>query len=283
MELQAAIIKFIQSKSSPALDYFFIFITNLGSEGFYFLLIPFFYWSIDKRTGIKLSSAILISMYVNTALKEITAIARPIGYPGIRSIFTISAGGYSFPSGHAQGSATAWGIIMCHYKKTSIYILGTIIIILVSLSRLYLGVHWPADIAGGIIVGLIIALLAQVSVKLQIPSDDFIECATAALAGPAILLVTFPHPDVFKYMGMLSASWLGYLIEERFIGYEPKKTNAVITIAKYSTGAVGFLLIYAGLKEILPAGNIFSAARYFLLGLWLTAGAPYLFKKFFGT
>ncbi|MCR4429969.1 MAG: phosphatase PAP2 family protein [Tepidanaerobacteraceae bacterium] len=282
MELQADIIKFIQSISSPVFDYFFIFITNLGSEGFYFLLIPIFYWSIDKRMGIKLSSAILISMYVNTALKEITAVARPIGYPGIRSIYTSSAGGYSFPSGHAQGSTTIWGIIMFHYRKISVYILGTTIIILVSLSRLYLGVHWPVDIAGGIIVGLIIVLLTLVSGKFILPADDFIICA-AALAGPAILLVIFPHPDVFKYMGMLSASWLGYLIEERFIGYEPKKTNAVITIVKYSTGAVGFLLIYAGLKEILPAGNIFSAARYFLLGLWLTAGAPYLFKKFFGT
>ncbi|MDI3481730.1 MAG: hypothetical protein PWQ97_1385 [Tepidanaerobacteraceae bacterium] len=282
MELQAEIIKLIQSISSPVLDLFFIFVTNLGSEGFYFLLIPVFYWSIDKKTGIKISSALLLSIYINAAFKEITAISRPIGYPGIRSLYTSSAGGYSFPSGHAQGSATVWGIIMNRYRKTSVYILGTAIIILVSLSRLYLGVHWPVDVIAGIILGLLIVLVVLGCGKLSLPPDNLLTFA-AAVGVPAILLALFPRPPVFKYMGMLSASWLGFLIEEKFIGYEPKKSNALKAVVKYSTGAAGFLLIYMGLKEILPDGNTASAARYFFSGLWLTAGAPYLFKKFFGT
>ncbi|HHW03044.1 MAG TPA: phosphatase PAP2 family protein [Thermoanaerobacterales bacterium] len=278
MEFQAEIIKFIQSFSSPALDYFFIFITNLGSEGFYFLLIPIFYWSINKKMGIKLGSILLLSMYLNIMLKEITAIPRPIGYPGIRSIYTCSAGGYSFPSGHAQGSTTAWGIIMAHYKKTSVNIMGIIAILLVSLSRVYLGLHWPQDIVGGIILGLIIVLVANNIDRFRFPESVGAKCFMAVTC-PMVLLVIFPHPDVFKYMGMLSAAWLGYILEDHFIGFEPENADLLKTAIKYFIGAVGFLLIYVGMKKILPAGNISAMARYFLLGLWLTAGAPYLFKK----
>nr|WP_232195840.1 phosphatase PAP2 family protein [Thermoanaerobacter sp. X514] len=115
--MQAEILKAIQTISNPFLDYFFIAVTMLGSSGFYFIFIPLFYWCVDKRFGLKLGLILISSIYVNTVLKEITKIARPIGYPGIRSIFTQSAGGYSFPSGHAQGSTTVWGTLMVHYQK----------------------------------------------------------------------------------------------------------------------------------------------------------------------
>lgn len=278
MEFQAGIIKLIQSVSSPALDYFFIFITNFGSEGFYFLIIPVFYWSIDKKMGIKLGSALLLSMYINVVLKEITAIPRPIGYPGIRSIYTSSAGGYSFPSGHAQGSTTLWGLIMAYYKKTSVYIMGITIIFLVSLSRLYLGLHWPQDIAGGIILGLAIVWATFNAGRFRLPESIGLRCIIA-LAVPMAMLAVFPHPDVFKHAGTLSAAWLGYILENHFVVYEPKSRGLAKTTAKYVIGVIGFLLLYVGLKLVLPEANVSAMVRYFLLGLWLTLGAPYLFER----
>lgn len=278
MEFQANIIKFIQSFSSPVLDYFFIFITNLGGEGFYFLLIPVFYWSINKKMGLKLGSALLLSIYLNVVIKEVTAVPRPIGYPGIRAIFTSSAGGYSFPSGHAQGSTTIWGIIMAHYKNAPVYILGIGIITLVSLSRLYLGVHWPLDIIWGIGLGSIMVFITFYAARFNPPKSFWARC-TLALAFPLILLALFPHPDAFKHMGMLSSVWLGYLLEVRFVNYEPQKTTTLKAVEKYAIGAIGFILIYGGLK-FLPASNISYLVRYFLLGLWLTLGAPFLFNSF---
>jgi len=278
MEFQAGIIKLIQSVSCPALDYFFIFITNFGSEGFYFVIIPIFYWSIDKKMGIKLGTALLLSMFLNVVIKEITAVPRPIGYPGIRSIYTSSAGGYSFPSGHAQGSTTVWGIIMAYYKKTPVYILGTTMIFLVSLSRLYLGLHWPQDIVAGIILGFIVVSAAFSAGKFRLPESVGLKC-TIALAAPAAMLAVFPHPDVFKYTGMLSAAWLGYILDNHFVVYEPKNSGLAKTTAKYVIGVIGFLLLYVGPKLVLPEANVSAMARYFLLGLWLTLGAPYLFKR----
>ena len=112
MELQVKILKLIQSFNTPLLDLFFITITNLGSSVFYYLMVPVFYWGINKRIGIILTSSLMFSMYTNVAIKEIVALSRPIGHPGIRSLFIISAKGFSFPSGHAQGTSTFWGIVM---------------------------------------------------------------------------------------------------------------------------------------------------------------------------
>ncbi|WP_422448058.1 phosphatase PAP2 family protein [Thermoanaerobacterium sp. DL9XJH110] len=279
MEFQAEILKVIQSFHTPLLDGFFILITNLGSEAFYFALIPVIYWSRDKKLGLGLGSALIISMYTNVVLKEITAIPRPIGYPGIRSLYTLSAGGFSFPSGHAQGSATLWSILMRRYNTCRAYVLGTGIIFIVSLSRLYLGLHWPLDVIGGIILGVFTAFIFLRIEKTKIPSNAALQLVFS-VAFPLVLLKIFPHHDVYKYTGMLMGIWLGAIFENKFIDFQPENRNFFKTALKYTAGLTGFLAVYLGLKILLPPLDIFSMLRYFLLGLWLVAGAPFIFKKF---
>jgi membrane-associated phospholipid phosphatase len=277
MVLQAAIINIIQSFNTPILDAFFIAITNLGSSVFYYLMIPVFYWSVNKKAGITLTASLLCSMYINVAIKEIVAFGRPIGYPGIRNLFVISAQGYSFPSGHAQGTSTFWGCIMKWYRSRRIYRLGIAIILLVSLSRLYLGVHWPLDVLAGIILGLTISMVFIWGSK-AVSSIPLIPNALLSIIIPIILVCLFPHRDNFVYMGMLSGSWLGYIFEEHFVGFEPENKGRLKVIIKYLIGIIGFLLMYVGLKSILPPYNAYHMLRYFIIGLWLTFGAPILFR-----
>lgn len=277
MELQAEIIKFIQSFNTPILDAFFIAITNLGSSVFYYLMIPVFYWSVNKKAGITLTASLLCSMYINVTIKEIVALARPIGYPGIRSLFVISAGGFSFPSGHAQGISTFWGVVMRWYHSRRVYSLGTAVIILVSLSRLYLGVHWPIDVLAGIFLGLAISSIF-ILVSREYRQIPLIPNTIISIIIPITLVCIFPHKDNFVYMGMLSGSWLGYIFEEHFIGFEPENKGRFKAVMKYLIGIIGFLLMYVGLKSILPPYNVYHMLRYFIIGLWLTFGAPILFR-----
>ncbi|MFC1760215.1 phosphatase PAP2 family protein, partial [Candidatus Neomarinimicrobiota bacterium] len=79
--------------------------------------------------------------------------ARPLG------VALIEQGGFSFPSGHAQGSTTLWLMLALLIRKKWINYLTAIMIILVSLSRLYLGVHYPIDILGGVLIGMGIVLV----------------------------------------------------------------------------------------------------------------------------
>jgi len=159
--MQVEILKAIQSIHNPFFDMLFISITYLGSEFFYFVFIPYFYWNVDKRFGLKLSIMFLISVYLNTAIKELTSINRPIGYPGIRSLALSTAGGYSFPSGHAQHSTVVWGIVASRFRSVKWYVIAGIFIVSVSFSRLYLGVHWPLDVIGGIVVGFALVYLSS--------------------------------------------------------------------------------------------------------------------------
>lgn len=278
MELQAEIIQFIQSFSNPFLDIFFIIITNFGSAIFYLIMIPIFYWSIDKKIGITLVISLMFSMYLNVTLKNITAIPRPIGSPGIRSLFVSSAGGFSFPSGHAQGTATFWGVVMQHYKSRQIYFIGIIMIFLVSLSRLYLGLHWPSDVAAGIILGLLMSwIFTVVPKKLKpLPMLYSIILMIAIAFGLAFL---FPYKDNFIYMGLSAGSFVGYKFEDYLIGFKPQSKNKLKTLEKYVIGLGGFLLIYTVLKLIMPQHGFFSLLKYFVVGIWLTFGAPAIFCR----
>jgi len=279
MEFQADIIRYIQSFNSPLLDYFFIIITNMGSEAFYFILIPYFYWYRNKKLGLKMAVTLLISIYINLVLKELTAVVRPIGYPGIRSLFVISAEGFSFPSGHAQGSSTIWSIIMGYYRSKTVNIIGIALVVLVSFSRLYLGVHWPMDVIAGIALGVFIAVFAAKIDYLQLPEK--ISLRLLSVLFPFILIVIFPHENSFKYAGMLAGIWVGYNIENTYVHFQPEKKSAKTNLFIFTVAVLSFVAFYIGLKVLLPAGNISSMLRYFALGLLLTFGVPYLAAKTF--
>lgn len=278
MELQAEIIKFIQLFSNPFLDIFFIIITNFGGALFYFIIIPVFYWSIDKKIGITLIISLMFSMYLNATLKNITAIPRPIGCPGIRNLFVSSAGGFSFPSGHAQGTATFWGVVMYYYRSRQVYILGFIVVVLVSLSRIYLGLHWPCDVAAGIALGILISMLFTSLLK-RLKPLPMLYSIIFMIAIPFGLAFIFPYKDNFIYMGLMAGSSVGYKFEDYLIGFKPQSKNKLKTLEKYAIGLGGFLLIYTVLKLIMPQQDFFSLLKYFVVGLWLTFGAPAIFCR----
>ncbi len=282
MEIQAEIIKCIQYIHNPVLDSIFMAATSLGSEAFYFIVIPILYWGRDKKAGLGLAVSVLLSIYLNVFLKGIVKIERPIGYPGIRTLPRATAGGYSFPSGHAQDSATLWGYLMGYFNEPWLYWLSLAMVALVSISRLYLGVHWPADVVGGAAIGLAMAYLGLAFTRRinHLRLHSYPAKIAASVLIPAALLILFPHHDNFKYMPMLAGILIGFFTDEDFIGYQPKPSTPNKNVLKYSIGTAVFLCIYFGLRAVLPYGDISSAVRYLLTGLWLTLGAPWVFKKY---
>ncbi len=130
-------------------------ITNLGGATFLIVLsIILFIVIKNKKIGIAIVGNLGISSLLNYILKGILHRPRPIGYRLIEET------GYSFPSGHSMASMAFYGFVIYlvykyvknKYLKWSLILLLCILIIVIGLSRVYLGVHYLSDVIGGFLV-----------------------------------------------------------------------------------------------------------------------------------
>lgn len=126
------------------------------------IFIIYFYYIIKKK---KISFLIVVNLvfivFLNQILKLIFKRDRPIGFR------IIEMSGYSFPSGHAMVSMAFYGLfiyIIHHFVKnkklkTILITLNVIIIILIGISRVYLGVHYLSDVVTGYSISIIYLLI----------------------------------------------------------------------------------------------------------------------------
>lgn len=205
------VIHVLQSVASPALDRFMLLVTQLGSQQAYIVLLLIAYIGVDARSGRGLAIAFLTGFYLNEQLKAAFHTQRPFQLePGVvRSQAALAtAQGSGFPSGHAQGATMFWGLAAFYARRRWFAGLAVAIIVLVSLSRLYLGVHLPIDIVGGIAVGSVVVALALALGRWRRT------VARGAVVGfgllvPLALHLLFPTPDSGVLMGALAAFLIG--------------------------------------------------------------------------
>ena len=272
----------IQQIDTPMLDSFFRAITSLGDELFYLLLFPFLLWCVDFYLGIRVGIIFLLSVYVNSGLKEIFQQPRP--FEILPEIQKVQASGYGFPSGHAQSSLVVWGSIACWEKQTWLRTISVLLILLIGFSRIYLGVHFPTDILGGWLSGgLILGLSYFIFLKIKLGSiqKNMILKIVGITLFPIILLQFQSSPDIISSAAALTGVGYGLLLFHSFIG-GMRPGNWFKRLISFLVGVVGIGIIYLGLKFILPSeGQPFYQLsrffRYLLLGMWISFGAPRLF------
>ena len=151
-------LRLLEAIRTPFLDTVFQFFTFFGEEMIFMVIALGFYWCLDKKTGYLLLYVSFLGNIINTFLKLIFIVPRPWV---LDQNFTIvesaraGATGYSFPSGHTQNSAGMFLSITWSRKELWLRIACVALTILVAFSRMYLGVHTPADV----LVSLGVALL----------------------------------------------------------------------------------------------------------------------------
>lgn len=151
------IISLITSWRNPILTKVMIFITYTG-EWFIYLPIIFVLMIFPKfrmKYGIPLFIALFLSAGFNIVFKHIFSVPRPDAYTHL-----VEESGFGFPSGHATNSTAFIGflayLLMTYSKKelrTVICVSSITLIALIGISRVYLGVHSPTDIIGGVLLG----------------------------------------------------------------------------------------------------------------------------------
>ena len=131
-------------------------ITHLGDKGILWILVTLalLWYYKTRKLGVRCMVSMVIGLIVtNLAIKNLAARVRPYEVvQGLRCIVPL-ADDWSFPSGHTTNSlACAWVLFRKTPKKYGVPAL--ILAILISLSRLYVGIHYPTDVLGGAVIGI---------------------------------------------------------------------------------------------------------------------------------
>ena len=277
------VIIWMQSMRSPVVDAIFTVGSFLGEEEFFFLLFATLLWAIDMRMGFRIGIIFLISVYVNSLAKELFAHPRPFDLD--RSVATPQPGlGYGLPSGHAQNAVVIWGGLAAWQRTTLAWIGAIGIALLIGLSRIYRGVHFPTDVLGGWTIGAILLILGLTLARrigTRVPTWPLAAQLSLALVGPAVLAAVFPDSGAVTAMGTLAGAGGGIAIAVRRLRLVAGGA-LWLRILRLMVGLVILLGLYVGLKRVFPGEEsslyfVFRFVRYVLLGSWVTLGAPWLF------
>ncbi len=286
--MQESIMLFFLNIANPLLDTVANIASMIGEESFVIAFILFIFYNYNKKSGFILFSSTLYSVAAMGILKAIVRAPRPFQVlDSIKGKRIETATGYSFPSGHTTTAASSYTALALIFQKRAISIICAVAIALVGISRLYLGVHWPNDVFGGLVLGTSISLLAYKPLSAlyedkerRIKVTGTIGVLSFAVAMILAILLNFhtvdevAFTDLMKVLALGGGGFLGFVFENKRVNFSTDGTWAK-KIIRYIIGLAGVLIIM-GAKVLIPASlyAIGGFVRYTLIGLWATGLYP---------
>jgi len=300
-------IRLIQTGANPPLTVCMKIITQLGSVTVYIILLSLIYWCVDEKRSLHLGIMVFISIWLNITLKFLLDQPRPFfqGYDPSVGIIDEKMGG--FPSGHAQNSLVMFFIIASWGKQKRFYAgsglaeaaaigAAAFLCLLIGFSRIYLGVHFPTDVLGGwIIGGILLAVYFFAGKRIETllaahnPRVSLIACATLAF----VIILYRPSAELLIPGAMILGLGTGYYLCRQYTGFTAsgglgkaaagayKYLNlAVRSLLGMTVAILLFVLTQKVMVNFDSSGNypLIMFLRFVLLALWISAGAPWLFR-----
>ena len=287
----------------PGLNELMLGITTLGEETAFLVIAMIMFWCVDKRRGYYVLSVAFLGIAVNQFLKLWFRIPRPWV---IDEKFTIleqareEASGYSFPSGHTQNACGMLGALAYTEKRKWLGWTCILLAILVGFSRMYIGVHTPADVLTSIAIASALILVLRPLILGK--REDILPWLLLFLLLFSFGLLAFveahPFPEdvdahnlesgvknAYTLIGCSAGLLIVYVVDRRYLHFETKDCWWVQAL-KVLGGFVLVLAVKEGLRAPLEAlcnGHMIARAiRYCILvlcaGILWPMAFPYIRK-----
>ena len=285
---QTEINHFFQSFASDGLTTFMQLITDLGYLKFFMLFLIILLLVIDFKKAFLMFMVLIWTGAITFFFKEYFDLPRPFHVdntiqlldgelPG-EATFNFSKRGatsfwaglpadvlaeirqaegveHGFPSGHSSIAITFWGALAFLFRRRWVLGMSIALMLLIPLSRIYLGVHFLADVLGGITLGAIIltafywTILQPEKLKAFLAKDRYtigLNTTTAILLLPPFLFMPILSPKVYILLAFMLGLGLGFLL----VAQKGFPSNAGTIGQKLGRLAIG-ILIFGGLSALL--------------------------------
>ncbi|TLN15044.1 phosphatase PAP2 family protein, partial [bacterium] len=294
------------------------FFSFLWKEEFIMILLPAIYWCWDAVLGFRVGAVLMLGNSVNAILKLAFHTPRPYWInPEVKAFATESS--FGMPSGHAQNATLLWGRLAYAIRCRWVTVVFIVIIFLIGVSRIYLGVHFITDVVAGWLIGVALlwivmrleksvsawlgakpvaiqilwAFLSSLAVILlgmivraslanwQLPETWI---ATASLQSPGEPINPLNIDGLFTAAGTWWGMAAGYAWYSRRYGRFNAGGEWNKRGLRLALGLMVVLVLWYGLGQLFPRNAdvisfVLRFIRYALVGVWVAAGAPWLFVR----
>lgn len=283
----------------PVLDELMLAVTKLGEETAFLVIALIVFWCVDKKKGYYLMAVGFLGTMANQILKLACRVPRPWV---LDPDFTIleqareAAAGYSFPSGHTQSGVGTFGCLATTANKNWCRRLCILIAVLIPFSRMYIGVHTPADVLAG--AGMALVLVRVLKKPILHGGAKQMKIIIAVMLSVSVLFLlyvsfwNFPEDmdahnmasgtkNAYTMIGCLTGVAVVYVFDEKRLHF-PVSAIWWVQIVKVAVGLLLVLAVKEGLRgplELLLPVYPARAVRYFLIVIVAGTVWPVFFSR----
>lgn len=283
--MDTAVLQGLENIRCAFLDVFFAVFTALGEELIVAAAIAVIYICFDKRLGERALLTVMTASCLTTGIKSAVRRVRPYAAGTVTRVDIDNAfvstldldADMSFPSGHATATSGFFSTLALNFRRKWPIALCAAFTLLVVLSRLYLGVHYPTDVLCGLAIGIGCAFVWDFVYYRWYHYRLYVYLGIALLTLPLLFIQKTATESMFQISALTLATAFGLLIEDNFIRFENTPLWWQRGLRLAVTGLVA-LVVFLPLHLWLPEGNWSDFLKYFLTVFAALTVAPFLIR-----